>query len=108
MFEFIKKWFKKSDSKSGQKEDQKKKPMGDSVRKYVKNSYISPARLKKQDRVSFTAAEVEKGMGLNFKYPMVCSALDAKKFLEFARVELIRREGSEQGATAKWTFKVLP
>jgi hypothetical protein len=40
--------------------------------------------------------------------PSICSALDAKKFEEFARVKVIRREGSRQGSTAKWTIKILP
>jgi len=37
----------------------------------------------------------------------VCSAIDAKKFEEFARVKLVKREGDKQGASARWTFKVL-
>jgi hypothetical protein len=62
--------------------------------------------MKKDKRVTFTAEDIEKGMGLGNKFPMVCSSIDAKKFLEYARVELIRREGAAQGSTAKWTFKV--
>lgn len=103
MFDFLKKWFKKSDVKTVVK---KKKPMGDEIRKYTKNKFIIPARMKKEKRVTFTAADIEKGMGLQSKFPMVCSAIDAKKFLDYARLELIKREGAEQGATAKWTFKV--
>jgi hypothetical protein len=102
MFDFLKKWFKKS----GPKVEVKKKSGGDSVRKYVKLRYISPARVKKTGRVTFSAQEIEKGMGLGNKYPLICSALDNKKFLDFANVELIKREGATQGATAKWTFKV--
>ncbi len=102
MFDFLKKWFKKSETKV----EPKKKSGGDNVRKYVKLRYINPARMKKDGRVTFTAEDIEKGMGLGNKYPLICSALDTNKFLEFARVELIRREGAAQGATAKWTFKV--
>ena len=103
MFDFLKKWFKKSTPKA---EVKKKSSGGDAVRKYVKQRYINTARMKKNGRVTFTAEEIEKAMGLGNKYPLICSALDTQKFIEFARVELIRREGAAQGATAKWTFKV--
>jgi hypothetical protein len=103
MFDFLKKWFKKSTPKG---EVKKKSSGGDNVRKYVKLHYINPARMKKDGRVTFTAEDIEKGMGLGNKFPLICSALDTAKFLEFARVELIRREGAAQGSSAKWTFKV--
>lgn len=102
MFDFLKKWF----TKSAPKAEVKKISGGDSVRKFVKLHYINPARMKKDKRVTFTAEDIEKGLGLGNKFPLICSALDTNKFLEFARVELIRREGAAQGSTAKWTFKV--
>lgn len=102
MFDFLKNWFKKSSPKA----EVKKKSGGDNVRKYVKLRFINPARVKKSGKVTFTAEEIEKGMGLGNKYPLICSALDTNKFLEYARVELIKREGAAQGSTAKWTFKV--
>lgn len=103
MFDFLRKVIGLSESKQGMA---KKKSMGDEIRKYAKTKYIIPARNKKEARVSFTAAELDKGMGLSGKHAMICSAIDAKKFLDFARVALIRREGPGQGAAAKWTFKV--
>ncbi len=103
MFEFITNLFKKPTPKV---EVKKKLSGGDAVRKHVKQRYINPARMKKNGRVTFTAEDIEKAMGLGNKYPLICSALDTQKFLEFARVELIRREGAAQGSTAKWTFKV--
>lgn len=103
MFDFLKNLFKKPTPKV---EVKKKSSGGDAVRKYVKQRYINPARMKKDGRVTFTAEDIEKAMGLGNKYPLICSALDTQKFLDFARVELIRREGATQGSTAKWTFKV--
>lgn len=79
----------------------------DAVRKYAKANFVTPARQKGEKRVSFTARQVHDGMGLSVSYPLVCSALDAKKFEEFARVKLTKREGVKQGASAGWTFKVL-
>lgn len=102
MFEFIMKWFKNPQAT----EVVKKTNKSDEIRKYVKNKFIIPARVKKAARVTFTALDVAKGMGLEDRYPMVCSSIDAKKFLEYARVDLIKREGAAQGSTAKWTFKL--
>ncbi len=103
MFDFLKKWFKKDDKNA----EGHKSNKSDGIRKYVKGKFIIPARGKREKRVIFTAHDIAKGMDLQSRYPMICSAIDSKKFLEFARVELIRREGAEQGATAKWTFKIL-
>lgn len=102
MFEFITKWFKKSE----RIKEAKKRSKSDEIRKYAKGKYVVPARMKKEARVTFTAHDIAKGMGLEDRYPMVCSAMDSKKFLEFARVGLIKREGPKQSSTAKWTFKV--
>lgn len=102
MFEFLKKWFKKDDKKA----EVHKSNKSDGIRKYVKGKFIIPARGKQEKRVTFTAHDIAKGMDLEGRYPMICSAIDSKKFLEFARVVLIRREGPGQGAAAKWTFKV--
>jgi hypothetical protein len=51
--------------------------------------------------------DLQRGMNLHAHAQLVCGAIDAKKFAEFARVELVKREGVKQGASAKWTFKVL-
>lgn len=104
MFDILKNLFPKAQPK----ESKKRVSMGDPIRKYVKNKYIIPARTKKAGRVVVVASDVDNGMGLGNKYAMVCSALDSNKFLEFARVELIRREGPAQGGAAKWTFKIKP
>jgi hypothetical protein len=104
MFDILKNLFPKAQPK----ESKKRVSMGDPIRKYVKNKYIIPARTKKAGRVVLVASDVDNGMGLGNKYAMVCSALDSNKFLEFARVELIRREGPAQGGAAKWTLKIKP
>jgi hypothetical protein len=78
----------------------------DQVRKYVKITYIIPARQQGKKRVTFSAADVHTGMKLHSRYPLVCSAIDAKKFLEFAKVKLETRTGPKQSSTARWTFRV--
>ena len=65
---------------------------------------IQEARQKGEKKISFTALEIHKGMGLNQRFPLVCSAIDADKFLDYASVILIKREGPKQSTTARWTF----
>lgn len=103
MWSFLKKLFRKSELKPGRE----KLSQADEIRKYAKTHYIIQARQKHEKRVAFTAREIHQGMKLASRYPLVCSAIDAKKFKLFARVELIKREGPKQGASARWTFKIL-
>lgn len=84
-----------------------KKATADGVRKYAKVTFVTPARQRGEQRVTFSAADLHRGLQLHARYPLVCAAIDAKKFEEFARVKLVKREGVKQGAAAKWTYKVL-
>lgn len=79
----------------------------DIVRKHAKVTYVTPARQRGEKRVTFSASDIHHALHLHAHYPLVCSAIDAKKFAEYARVELVKRDGAKQGATSKWTFKVL-
>ena len=83
-----------------------KRNQSDEVRKFVKQHFIIPARAARQERIIITAGEIAKSMKLQERMPMVCGALDAKKFEEFARVKVIRREGPKQSSAAKWTLKI--
>lgn len=75
----------------------------DEVRRYAFKK-IQEAQQKGEKTITFTALEVHKGMGLYQRYPLVCSAIDADKFLDYASVILISREGPKQSTTARWTF----
>jgi hypothetical protein len=103
MWLFLNKLFRKTELKAGRE----KLSQADEIRKYTKTHYIIPARQKHEKRVVFTASEIHRAMKLSSRYPLVCSAIDAKKFKQFARVELIKREGPKQGSSARWTFKIL-
>ena len=74
------------------------------VREYVLRTFILPARQRGKKTVSFSSSDVHKGMNLVQRYPLVCSAIDAEKFLDYARVILAKREGPKQSTTARWTF----
>ena len=100
MFKFITRLFKKNVPST-------KQITADNVRKYAKVTFVTPARQRGEKKVTFTAADVHRGLKLAARYPLVCSSIDAKKFEEFARVKLVKREGVKQGASARWTFNVL-
>jgi hypothetical protein len=111
MWEFLRKLFRKPSVKSiksviNGKSSNPRISQADEIRKYAKTQFIIPARKKGDTRVSFTSKDIHQGMDLQSRYPQVCASIDSKKFKEFARVELIKREGPQQGATARWTFKV--
>lgn len=103
MWSFLKRLFRKTELKT----DNEKLNQSDEIRKYAKTHYIIPARQKHEKRVVFTASEIHHGLKLTSRYPQVCSSIDSRKFKAFARVELIKREGPNQGASARWTFKIL-
>lgn len=103
MWSFLKRLFQKTDLKT----DKEKLNRADEIRKYAKTHYIIPARQKHEKRAVFTASDIHHGLKLTSSYPQVCSSIDSSKFKSFARVELIKREGPRQGASAHWTFKIL-
>jgi hypothetical protein len=107
MFDALRKLFRKKDSSTNKKTPNPHINQSDEIRKYAKTRFVIPARKKGEGRVSFTARDIHQGLDLASRYPMVCSAIDSKKFADFARVELIKRDGPQQGATAHWTYKVL-
>ena len=76
------------------------------VREFVLKEFIEPARKQGKRTVSFTSSDVHRGMSLKQRYPLVCSAIDADKFLDFAKVTLVKREGPKQSSTAKWLFSL--
>lgn len=78
----------------------------DEVREYALITFIKPARRRGDKTVSFTSADVHKGMGLKERFPLVCSAIDADKFLDYANVTLAQRDGPRQSSTVRWTFEI--
>ena len=111
MWEFLSKLFKKPPVKSiksvkNGKTSNPRISQADEIRKYAKTQFVIPARKKGEKRVSFTSKDIHQGMDLESRYPQVCASIDSKKFKEFARVELVKREGPQQGATARWIFKL--
>jgi 5-methylcytosine-specific restriction protein B len=100
-------WFFKRKVKDvPEKVEDKQRTLSDEIRRYVRSTYITPARMMGERRVSFTAGEIHHGMGLKDRMPAVCSAIDAGKFSEFAKVKLVSRKGKKQTSTVRWTFDI--
>ena len=78
--------------------------LADNIRDYVILNIIEPARKDGKRMVTVNATDIHEALKLVSRYPAVCSALDANKFLEIAKITLINREGPKQSTTAKWTF----
>ena len=76
----------------------------DDVREYVLVAIIKPARRKGENTVAFNSSGIYRGMGLKSRFPLVCSAIDAEKFQDYASVILMRRDGPKQSSTVRWVF----
>jgi len=76
------------------------------IRNLVIEKYINPARNKGYSSVKVIASEVHSAVGLDNRFPAVCSAMDTNKFLIKANVTLIDRTGVHQGSNIEWTFKL--
>jgi hypothetical protein len=95
------KFFRKPETSN----DKKVNSAADDIRKYAKTKYVTPARQRGDASVSFSASDIHEGMSENESIKTVCSAIDAAKFSDFARVKLVKRSGPKQGAAAKWVFR---
>jgi 5-methylcytosine-specific restriction protein B len=76
----------------------------DQVRQYVLRQYIEPSRRRRDVTVRIVAGEVHGALGLNNRFPTVCNALTARKFLEANHLVLEKREGPPKGLGARVTF----
>jgi hypothetical protein len=85
----------------------------DQVRDHVKRSYLEPARNEGRDLIRVKTGDVHKNLGwsdgLN-RFPIICQALETKKFLQENDLELIRRDGPQSGrsSTVVYTFRLRP
>lgn len=76
------------------------------IRRYVISQYVLPARQRADKTVTLTAHAIHDGLGLNSRFPAVCSAIDGEKFAEAAGVILTGREGPHQSSTVMWHFRL--
>jgi len=76
----------------------------DSIRRYVIDYKISPARQQRQSMVTIFAREIHAEMRLQDRVVAVCGALDDPVFLELAGVRLLERSGRRHSPKSKWVF----
>ena len=81
----------------------------DSIREYVRNVYIEPARAHGTRTVRVVAGDVHSSLGLRNRIPLVCNALRSGDLLRTARVRIVADEGppSGQSTTVAITYEVL-
>ena len=78
----------------------------DDVRQYCKDNIIDPARRRGEEQIVIRAGDIHKAMRYQSRMPLVCAALGAKKFEEFAGVDRVSLTGPTNGANAMFTFRI--
>jgi hypothetical protein len=76
----------------------------DAVRQHAIESYISPARRRRERTVSVNVGAVHKALRLGNRVPLVCAALESRKFLRENGVRLVSRTGPPSGRSTTVTY----
>jgi 5-methylcytosine-specific restriction protein B len=79
----------------------------DDVRRYCKEHYIDPARKSGAKTVEIVSGDVHRAMNYTARYPLVCSAIGANKFVEMCNVRRVAIEGPLPSANALFRFELL-
>jgi hypothetical protein len=77
------------------------------VRQYAVETYLSPARRRRDRTVSVNVGTVHKALRLGNRVPLVCAALESQKFLKENGLRLISKVGppSGQSTTVTYTYE---
>ena len=78
-----------------------KKISSDDVREYVAKRYIDDSRKKGVKRFTVNAGEVHRGLGLQNRVPLVCTALQSQRFLDRHGLKLVEKTGPASGLSTK-------
>jgi hypothetical protein len=74
------------------------------VRQHALETYISPARRRRERTVSVNVGAVHKALRLGNRVPLVCTALESQKFLKENSLRLISKTGPPSGQSTTVTF----
>ena len=77
----------------------------DAIREYALAKHVAPWRESGTDTLAIRAGDVEREMGLRNATPNVCSALEGRKFLSLAKLELVRRDGPRRSTTTTYHYR---
>jgi hypothetical protein len=85
------------------------KSSSDLVREYAQETHISPARRRREKKVTINVGQVQKGVGLRNRVSLVCQALKSEKFLRAHGLKLISETGppSGQSTTVTYTYEFI-
>lgn len=81
----------------------------DLVRRHAIDTYLAPARRRRETTVSVNVGAVHKALRLANRVPLVCTALEAQKFQRENHIRLISKTGpaSGQSTTVTLTYEFL-
>ena len=78
----------------------------DTIRQYVIDHYVVPARARGEGHVTIRAGDVHRDMKLANAMPAVCSAVGGRRLEALADIGLVKREGPRNGANVYFTFQL--
>ena len=77
-----------------------------SVRQYVFDTYVAPARQQHFERVTVRAGDVAKALHMKTRMSFVCEVIGTMKFQEQFGIKLLQRTGARIGSNSLFTFQV--
>lgn len=83
--------------------------VADRIREFGTETYVVPARQRKQERFSIRVGDVVREMKLRNSTPAVCSALKTAEFLEANQLHLVDASGPPSGlsTTVVYTYEFV-
>jgi hypothetical protein len=77
------------------------------VRQYCAETYIEPARRKKEYEVSIRTGDVHTALKFTNRLLLICSAIGANIFETESRIKRIAVDGPLNGANTLFVFRIL-
>jgi hypothetical protein len=81
--------------------------LADDVRLYCKQTYIDPARGRRDKTVAIRSGDVHSALNYGNRYPLVCSAIGSNLFEKLCNVKRISVEGPLNGVSTLFTFQLI-
>jgi|SRR5215470_7309239 len=81
----------------------------DKIRIFGTETFVLPARRRKEKRFSIRMGDVVRALGMTGRAPAVCSALKSREFLRSNSLLLIEKTGpaSGQSTTVTYTYEFI-
>ena len=78
----------------------------DLIREHAKERYVEAARDANQRTLTIVARDMAHDLGLSKRFPNICQALQSRKFLDMAGVQLLSINGPPQGASTEFHYAI--